>query len=122
MAEGKGHVMEISHVFLRPFVKRFALYYQNVVCPVCDVGVLWPNGWTDQDETWHGGWPRPRPNCVRWGPSSLPSPKGYSPSPQFLAHVCCGQRAGCIRIPLGTEVGLSPGEILLDGCKCNLVC
>ena len=24
-------------------------------CPVlslCDVGVLWPNDWTDQDETW----------------------------------------------------------------------
>jgi len=82
MAEGKGHVMEISHVFLRPFVKRFALYYQNVVCPVCDVGVLWPNGWTDQDETWHGGRPRPRPNCVRWGSSSLP--KGIQPlSPIF---------------------------------------
>jgi len=25
------------------------------VCPVCDVGVLWPNSWTDQDETWHAG-------------------------------------------------------------------
>jgi len=22
---------------------------------VCDIGVLWPNGWTDQDETWHRG-------------------------------------------------------------------
>jgi len=36
-------------------------------CPVCDVGVLWPNGWTDQDETWHAGRPRPWPQCVRWG-------------------------------------------------------
>jgi len=39
--------------FRRPFVKRFALCYQTVVCPVlsvCDVGVLWPNGWMDQDE------------------------------------------------------------------------
>ena len=31
------------------------LCYQNVVCPislsVCDVGVLWPNGWMDQDAT-----------------------------------------------------------------------
>ena len=25
------------------------------VCPVCDVGVLWPNGSMDQDETWHRG-------------------------------------------------------------------
>ena len=27
------------------------------VCPMCNVGVLWPNGWMDQDETWHGGRP-----------------------------------------------------------------
>jgi len=147
-------------------------------CPVCDVGVLWPNGWTDQDETWHAGRPRPWPHCVRWGPSS-PSPKGHSPPifgpyllrpngcmdqdatrrgarprprrllwpngwmdqdgtwhgywpqsrrlcvgwrpshpppkgaeppPQFSAHFCCGQMAGCIKMPLGMEVGLSPGE------------
>jgi len=25
---------------------------------VCNVGVFWPNGWMDQDETWHGGRPR----------------------------------------------------------------
>ena len=24
---------------------------------VCDVGVLWPNGWMDQDDTWHAGMP-----------------------------------------------------------------
>ena len=36
-------------------------------------------------------------------------------SPQFSAHVYCGQTAGSIRIPLGTEVGLSPGDIVLDG-------
>ena len=50
-------------------------------CPsVCDVGVLWPNGWTDQDETWHAGRPRPWPHCVRWGPTS-PSLKGAQPPP-----------------------------------------
>jgi len=32
--------------------------------------------------------PRPWPHCVRWGPSS-PSPKEHSP--QFSAHVYCGQ-------------------------------
>jgi len=53
-------------------------------CPVCNVGVLWPNGLTDQDETWHAGRPRPWPHCVRWGLSS-PSPKGHSP--QFSAHI-----------------------------------
>jgi len=35
-------------VFGRPFEKRLALCYRTVVCPVCNVGVLWPNGWTDQ--------------------------------------------------------------------------
>jgi len=36
-------------------------------------------------------------------------------SPQFLAHVCCGQTAGWIKMPLGTEVGLGPGHVVLDG-------
>ena len=74
----------IFTIFGRPFVKRFALCYRSVVClscPVCDVRALWPNGWTDRDETWHAGRPRPWPHCVRWGPSS-PSPKGAQP-PNF---------------------------------------
>jgi len=65
------------------------------VCPVCNVGVLWPNGWTDQDETWRAGRPQPRPHCVTRGPSSL-SPKGHIP--RFSAHVCCSQTAGLDRL------------------------
>jgi len=34
--------------------------------------------------------------------------------PQFLAHVCCGQKAGWIKMLVGTEVGLGPGHVL-DG-------
>jgi len=49
------------------------------VLSVCNLGVLWPNSWTDQDETWHAGRPRPWPHCVRWGPSPPPL-KGHSPS------------------------------------------
>ena len=49
---------------------------------VCDVGVLWPNGWMDQDETWHADRPQPWPRCVRWGPSS-PSQRGTALSPIF---------------------------------------
>jgi len=83
-------VMSISHGFIvgRPFVKRFALCYRTVVlsvrsvCPVCDVGILWPNGLTDQDQTWPAGRPRPRPHCVRWGPSSPPPKRGGHP-PNF---------------------------------------
>ena len=53
-------------IFGRRLVKRFTLCYRSVVClscPVCDVRALWPNGWTDQDETWHAGRPRPWPHC-----------------------------------------------------------
>ena len=45
-------------------------------------------------------------------PAPLPQ-KGHSP--EFSAHVCCGQTAGWINMPLGMEVGLSPGDIVLDG-------
>jgi len=36
-------------------------------------------------------------------------------SPQFSAHVYCGQTAGWIKMTLGVEVGLGPGHIVLDG-------
>jgi len=122
--------------------------------PIFGPRLLWPNGWMDQIDTWHGGGPRSRPHCVRWGPSS-PSPKGTQPhnfrpmsivakrldelrrhlvwgrpwprrlcvpwgptsptekctaSIQVLAHVYCGQTAGWIKMPLGTEVNLGPGD------------
>ena len=41
--------------------------------PIFGPCLLWPNGWMDQDATWyHGGRPRPRPQCARWGPSFPP--------------------------------------------------
>jgi len=73
--------------------------------------LLWPNSWMDQDDTWHVGEPQSRPHCARWGPSS---PKKCA-HPQFFAHVYCGQIAGSITIPLGMDVGLSLGAIVLDG-------
>jgi len=51
--------------------------------------------------------------CVGWGPRS-PFPKRGEP-PKFSAHVYCGQRAGWIKMVVGTEVGLSPGDFMLDG-------
>jgi len=83
-------------------------------CHVCNLAVLWPNGWPDQDETWHGGRSRSRPHCARWGLSSPPPKRGHSPS-QFSAHVCCAQTAGWIKMSLGTKVGLGPGRIVLHG-------
>jgi len=46
----------------------------------CNVGVLWPNGWMDQDATCYDGSPRPRQHCVRWGPSS-PTERGTAAAP-----------------------------------------
>jgi len=80
---------------------------------VCNVRALWLNGWTDQEENWQAGRPRPWPRCVRWWPSS-PSPKGTAPT-QFSAHVCCSKMAAWIKMPLGMEQGLSPGDFVLDG-------
>ena len=71
----------VAWIFGRPFVKQFTLCYRTVVLSVCDVGVWRPNGWTDQDETWHGCRPRPRSHCVKWGPAPLP--KGAQPLPHF---------------------------------------
>jgi len=127
---------------------------------VCYVRALWPNGWTDQDETWRAGRPRHGTHCVRWGPSLPPQKGGGGPSlifglfllwpngwmhqdatcmevglspgdfvldgdaallpkmgqsPQFSAHVYCGQTARCINMPLGMDLGLSPDDIMLDG-------
>jgi len=50
-------LVPVSLIFVRPFVKRFALSYFGPfsVLSVCDVGLLWPNGWMDQDATWYGG-------------------------------------------------------------------
>ena len=151
--------VDLIVVFGRPFVKRFALCYQTVVLfllSICDVGVLWPNGWMGQEETWHRcrprstpqtgtqlhtpekgdtipnfqpcllwpkGWmdkdatcyegrPRPRSHCVRLGPS--PSPQKRSKAPNFRP-MYCGQTAGWIKMPVGTEGGLGPGHIVLDG-------
>jgi len=48
-----------------------------------------------------------------WDPACLPQKMGHSP--QFLAHVYCGQMVRWIKMPLGREVGLGSGDIVLDG-------
>ena len=63
-----GH-LPAQVVFGRPFVKRFALSYRTVVCPVC----------------------------------------------LSVTLVYCGQTAGWIKMPLGTDVDLGQGRIVLDG-------
>ena len=42
---------------------------------------LCPNGWMDEDATCYGSIPRPRPHCIKRGPSS--PRKGHSSPPLF---------------------------------------
>jgi len=92
-----------------PFPKR-----GRAPSPIFGPFLLWPNGWMDQDATWHEGRPQPRRLCVRWGPCPLRT-KGVEPPPQFSAHFYCGQTAGCMKMPLGMKVGVRPGDFGLDG-------
>ena len=61
---------------------------------------------------WHLAW-RWASVQARWGPSFPPQKGGRAP--QFSAHFYCGQTAGCIKMPLGMEVGFGPGDFVLDG-------
>jgi len=47
--------------------------------------------------------------------TQLPPEKKDTPTTQFLAHVYCAQAAAWMKTPLGTEVNLGPGHIVLDG-------
>jgi len=68
------------------------------VLSVCNVGVLWPNGWTIKMT--HGMRVGLGPGYIVLDGAQLPPKKGAQPH-QFSAHVRCGQMAGCIKIPLG---------------------
>ena len=81
--------------------------------PIFGPYLLRPNGCMDQDATWYGDRPWPRRLCVRWGPPGAP--------PQFSALLYRGQTAGWIKMVLGMEVGLSPGDFVLDPQKLSLI-
>jgi len=51
-------------------------------------------------------------HIVLGGDPAPPPPKGHSP--QFSAHIYCGQTAGWIKMVLGMEIGLSPGDFVLN--------
>ena len=68
--------------------------------PVFGSCLLWPNGWIDEDAGWYRSRPRPRPHCIRRGPSS--ARKGNSCPPIFSAHVYCGHGR--------------PSQLLLSSC------
>jgi len=75
--------------------------------PIFGPFLLWPNDWMDKDATWYGGKPQPRQYCVRWGPSS-PPPRKKVTAPNFRPMYIVAKRLH-VRLPLGTEEGLSLG-------------
>jgi len=87
---GPGHIVSASDPAPpHPKGQSCPQFSAHICC--CQMAgwiLLWPNGWMDQDATWYEGRPWHRLHCVTWGPSS-PCQKGHSP--QFSAHVCCGQ-------------------------------
>ena len=83
--------------------------------PIFHPCLLLPNGCMHQYTTWYGGRRQSRRHCVRWRPSSPPLKEH---SPQFSAHVRCGQTAGWTKMPLCMEVGLgSPSNTKSCGLR-----
>jgi len=115
------YVVTVVSVFGRPFVKvkRFALCYRTVVLSVClsvtmvycGQTVKWIKMKLGMEVMGLG------PGHIVLDGDTAPLPrKGCRlQSPHFSAHFYCGQTARCIKMPLGVEVGLSLGDIVLDG-------
>ena len=59
-----------------------ALPLKGAQPPVFGPCLLWPNSWMDEDATWYGSRPWPRPHCVRRGRSS-PREWGTAAPPLF---------------------------------------
>jgi len=66
----------------------------------------------DQDGTWYGGGTRSRPHCTRWGPR-YPRRKGGNPP--IFGPFLLWPNGGWIKMQLGTEGNLGPGDVVLDG-------
>jgi len=69
----------------------------------------------DQDGTWHGGGPRSRPHCARWGLSSPPQIRGHSPQYTHISIVV--KLLDASRCQVGMNVDLGPGHTVLDGTQ-----
>jgi len=66
-----------------------------------------------QNATWHGGIGLSLGDIVLDGDPAPPHLKGHIPP--IFGQCRCGQTAGWTKMPLGINVGLGPGEFVLDG-------
>ena len=51
------------------------------------------------------------------GTQLCPEKKAQPFPTQFVSRVYCGQTAGWIKMPLGMEVNLGPGDVVFDGVE-----
>jgi len=54
-------------------------------------------------------------HIVLYGDPASPPPKKGGTAPHFSARVYCGKTVGWIKMPLGTKVGLGPGNTVRCG-------
>ena len=105
----------MDRVFGRPFVKRFALCYQAIVCPVCpgclSVTLVYCCQTVGRIKMKLGMEVGLCPDHIVLDGSLLP-PKNGVQHPQFYP-VYCGQTAVWIKMPLGTGVRLGPAQATL---------
>ena len=103
-------------VFGRPFVKRFALCYQTVVCLSClSVTFVHCGQMVGRIKMKLGMQVCLSPgHYVLDGAPAPPPPKGGGAT-QFSAHICCSQMAEWIKMPLGMEAGLIAGDCVRWG-------
>jgi len=78
--------------------------------PIFVPRLLWPNVCMDQDATDTEIDIGLRDIVFDVDPAT--QEKGHTHPTQSLAHVYCGQMAGWMKTPLGTEVDLGPGHIV----------
>jgi len=94
-----------SDIVLDGHPTQFPPPQKGAETPIFRPCLLWPNGWMDQDSTWHGCRTRHRPHCVTWGSSS--SKSGTAPPPFF---------GSCLLWLHGR-----PSQLLLSTCSYCLV-
>jgi len=87
------------------------------VLSVCDVAVLWPNGWMDQDKTWHAGCLGPS-HIVLDGDPPVPLSVGKGAQQPPLSKFM-GAGFACIRIIHDPCLLWPNGWMLQDAVWCR---
>ena len=99
----------------QPTIKRFALYYPTVVLSVClsvclSVTFVHCGQTVGRIKTKFGMQVGLILGHIVLDGNPAPLPQRGTAPTQYSGHICCGQMAAWIKMPLGMELGLRPGE------------